>query len=150
MGFGEVRRQETVLLVLDSDDGELPREWLPPHPGGLHADSLEPVGHALLALHEASAVSRAVRVDAGADVRETSRLEEGAVCEVKFRGDQDAILTQKLGNKVVVRHEQSPLRAGTSVRERQTVPEECPRAGPRSHRKPEPALTRPSTLLDGT
>ena len=70
MGFGEVRRQETVLLVLDPDDGELAGEWLPSHARGLHADGLEPICHALLALHQASALSLAVGVDTGADVRE--------------------------------------------------------------------------------
>ena len=40
---------------------------------------------------------------------------------MKLRRDPDAILTQKFVNKVVVRHEQSPLWAGVSVRERRVV-----------------------------
>ena len=71
----------------------------------------------LLALDQASASTRAVGVDAGADVRETGRLEERAVGQMKLRGDQHAILLQKLVNQIVVSHERSPSRTGVPVRE---------------------------------
>ena len=146
VGFREVRRKKPAFPVLDTDDGQLAGKRLPPHSRRLHAHRLEPVGHALLALHQASASPLAVGVDARADVRKTGRLEERAVREAKLRGDQDAILSQKLVNEVVVGHEQSPIGAGGALRERRTVRERCPRAAPRSLRTPGPERPWPSIL----
>ena len=142
--LGQVGRKQSFLLVRDTDHRELAGERFPPHAGRLHADGLEPVGHALLALHEASGFPGAVGVDAGADIRETGWLEERAVGEVKLGRDQDAVLAKKLVNKVGLRHEQSPIGVGVAVGETRTVRAGCSRAGQRSPGATGPARPQPS------
>src|SRR5579871_2527577 len=94
MRFRQVRRKEIPSLVLH-DNQRQALEVVYPDTTRLHANRLQPVRHALLALDEAPPPAFRVAVDAGIDVRKPGRLEEVAVRQLERRGDHDTVLAVK-------------------------------------------------------